>query len=240
MATRAKHSGAVKRRRRHESLTKARNRLNAILDELRPLYAGLGTALNFDTPLQLLVATILSAQCTDDRVNMVTPELFRQYPDAAALAEADPSEIERLIYTTGFFRNKTRHIQAASRVLVERFQERVPETMAELIQLPGVDRKTANVVLSHAFGKAEGIAVDTHVFRLSRRLDLSRAANPAGVEQDLMAISDPSRWTEIADSFIWHGRRICQARKPMCLDCVVLELCPAGRKNVGLIAGVTR
>lgn len=206
----------------------------AVLDRLHGDYAGLGTALRFANPWQLLVATILSAQTTDDRVNTVTPELFARYPDAQSLAEADPDDVEKQIHATGFFRNKTKSIQAASKMIVEEFGNRVPGSMDELLRLPGVSRKTANVILSHGFGKAEGIAVDTHVFRVGRRLDLSRAPNPQGVEVDLMAVAPQDRWIEVADSFIWHGRRICQSRTPKCLECKVLDLCPYGIRNVGL------
>ena len=205
-----------------------------ILDRLHDDYTGLGTALRFESPFQLLVATILSAQCTDQRVNMVTPELFARFPDPQAFNAANPEEVERLIYTTGFFRNKTKNIQGAARTLLESFKGEVPATMAELILLPGVSRKTANVVLSHGFGRAEGIAVDTHVFRVSRRLDLSRSPHPEGVEQDLMAITPRERWSEVADTFIWHGRRVCPARNPRCLDCKILDLCPTGRKLTGI------
>lgn len=207
-----------------------------ILDRLHDDYAGMGTALHFKNTFELLVATILSAQCTDERVNAVTPELFPRFPDPQSFAEGDPEEIEKLIYPTGFFRNKTKNIRGASRTLLAEFRGQVPGTMAELIRLPGVSRKTANVVLSHGFGRAEGIAVDTHVFRVGRRLDLSRAANPEGVEIDLMKVTPPERWTEVADTFIWHGRRICQSRRPRCLECKVLALCPTGRKNVGLVS----
>jgi endonuclease-3 len=159
---------------------------------------------------------------------MVTPALFARYPDAESLADADPAEIEEIIYTTGFFRNKTKHIQAASRLVFDDFAGEVPHTMAELIRLPGVSRKTANVVLSHAFGVTEGIAVDTHVFRVARRLGLSSAPTPEGVEGDLMRLSDQRHWTAVADTFIWHGRMICRSRQPQCIDCKVLYLCPYG------------
>jgi endonuclease III len=205
-----------------------RRRLKAILTRLAPDYSHLGTALRFDSPIQLLVATILSAQTTDDRVNIVTPVLFERYPDASSLADADPAEIERIIYTTGFFRNKTKHILAASRMIVDDFAGEVPRTMAELIRLPGVSRKTANVVLSHAFGLAEGIAVDTHVFRVARRLGLSEAPSPEGVERDLMRLADQRDWIRVADTFIWHGRMVCRSRQPLCIDCKVLYLCPYG------------
>ncbi len=222
MATGKKAAGTVR------TATDERRRLKAILTRLAPDYSHLGTALRFDSPIQLLVATILSAQTTDDRVNIVTPVLFERYPDASSLADADPAEIERIIYTTGFFRNKTKHILAASRMIVEDFAGEVPRTMAELIRLPGVSRKTANVVLSHAFGLAEGIAVDTHVFRVARRLGLSEAPSPEGVERDLMRLADQRDWTRVADTFIWHGRIVCRSRQPLCIDCKVLYLCPYG------------
>lgn len=231
MIRKAKRGGG---RRRHESLVKGRARLVGILDRLHDDYTGLGTALCFHGPFELLVATILSAQCTDDRVNLVTPSLFARFPDAASFANGRSEDIERLIYTTGFFRNKTKNIQGAARMLLEEFAGRVPDTMAELIRLPGVSRKTANVVLSHGFGKAEGVAVDTHVFRVSKRLDLSRAPDPEGIEMDLLRLAPRERWSEIADTFIWHGRRVCRARSPRCLDCTVLDLCPFGRKTMGI------
>lgn len=226
------------RKRRHESLAKGRVRLGLILDRLHDDYAGLGTALTFSTPFQLLVATILSAQCTDERVNMVTPALFAAYPDPEAFAYGNPEDVEQFIFATGFYHNKTKNIQGAARKLLESFGGEVPHTMSELIQLPGVSRKTANVVLSHGFGVAEGIAVDTHVFRLSKRLDLSRAPDPTGVEADLLKLASQERWSEIADTFIWHGRRICQARKPKCLECKVLDLCPTGIKIAPSLPGL--
>lgn len=212
----------------NSTLEDERRRLKLILSRLAPDYSRLGTALHFETPIQLLVATILSAQTTDERVNMVTPVLFARFPNAETLADADPREIEEIVYTTGFFRNKTKHIQAASCMIVDDFAGEVPHTMAELIQLPGVSRKTANVVLSHAFGLAEGIAVDTHVFRVARRLGLSSAPTPEGVERDLMRLSDQHQWSAIADTFIWHGRMVCRSRQPLCIDCRVLYLCPYG------------
>lgn len=226
-------SSPARPRRRHESLTQARRRTVSILDRLHGDYAGLGTALTFNSTFELLVATILSAQCTDDRVNLVTPALFARFPDPQAFAAANSERIEKLIFATGFFRNKTKSIQGASRTLLADFSGTVPATMAELITLPGVSRKTANVVLSHGFGLAEGIAVDTHVFRVSRRLDLSRATTPERVETDLLDITPRDRWIELADSFIWHGRRVCAARSPNCLECKVLDLCPTGRGLTG-------
>jgi endonuclease-3 len=214
--------------------------MTAILDLLEPDYAGMGTALKFEGTFQLLVATILSAQCTDDRVNMVTPALFARFPDPEAFLGAPPEEIEAMIYTTGFFRNKTRNIQGASRVLLAEFAGQVPATMAELLRLPGVSRKTANVVLSHGFARAEGIAVDTHVFRVSRRLGLSRAPTPERVEQDLLRIAPQERWIEVGDTFIWHGRKICSARAPRCTECTVLHLCPTGQKLLGVVTARRR
>ena len=225
---RAKKSSQQQAIRPTAESTEKRRWLKTILDRIGPDYSDFGTALHFQSPIQLLVATILSAQCTDERVNMVAPVLFGTYPDAMALASADPGDIERIIYATGFFRNKTKHIQAASSMIIDEFNGRVPQTMAELVRLPGVSRKTANVVLSHAFGRAEGIAVDTHVYRVARRLGLSVSLSPEGVERDLMALSDPSDWTRIADTFIWHGRLVCRARQPLCIDCKVLYLCPYG------------
>jgi endonuclease-3 len=210
-------------------------RLADILDRLHEDYTGEGTALIFSSTFELLVATILSAQCTDDRVNMVTPGLFERFPDPQSFADGNPEEIERLVFATGFYRNKTRNIQGAARKLLADFDAQVPSTMAELIQLPGVSRKTANVVLSHGFGLAEGIAVDTHVFRVSRRLDLSRGSAPEVVESDLLRITPHERWTEVADTFIWHGRRVCSARSPKCLECKVLDLCPTGAKMTAVL-----
>lgn len=203
-------------------------RAGATLNRLSPDYAHLGTALRFSTPLELLVATILSAQCTDERVNMVTPQLFARYSDAQALAHADRAELEKIIYSTGFFRNKAKHIQESCRVILDEHNGAVPQSMEELLGLPGVSRKTANVVLAHGFGRCEGIAVDTHVFRVARRLGLSSAKTPEGVEQDLMAALPQERWTEAGDTLIWHGRHMCHARSPRCEVCSVRLLCPTG------------
>lgn len=208
-------------------------RAGEILDRLGPLYGHLTTGLTFETPLQLLVATILSAQCTDERVNMVTPVLFARYRDAADFASADPEELESLIHSCGFYRNKARNIKAAAAALIDRFGGEVPRTMEDLITLPGVARKTANVVLSHAFGINQGIAVDTHVGRLAGRLGLSAEKDPVKIEADLMRLTPPERWGDVSDTLIWHGRKICAARAPRCGECPLLDLCPSGRDLTG-------
>lgn len=194
---------------------------------LDPVYATLTTGLNYATPLELLVATILSAQCTDERVNTVTPLLFARYRTAAEYAEADREELETIIHPCGFYRNKAKNIQAAAHTLVECFGGKVPATMDELLTLPGVARKTANVVLAHAFGRNEGIAVDTHVQRLSRRLGLSAQTQPEKIEADLMALVPREQWGRVSDVLIWHGRRVCSARSPRCAECMVADLCPS-------------
>ncbi len=203
-------------------------------------YPEAGTALAHEDPLQLLVATILSAQCTDARVNLVTPPLFRKYPDAGAFARADIRELEGMVRTTGFFRNKARNIRECCRRLVERHGGQVPSKIEELVALPGVGRKTANVVLGNAFG-IPGITVDTHVGRLSRRLGWSRHEDPVKVEFDLMRIVPESRWSTFSMQLIWHGRRICASRRPLCGSCFLRDLCPyparasgeGGRRSTG-------
>jgi endonuclease-3 len=191
------------------------------------LYEGFTTGLNFSSPLELLVATILSAQCTDERVNTVTPQLFARFRSADDYASADPSVLEEIIHSCGFFRTKAKNIQGAARALVERFGGDVPDTLEDLITLPGVARKTANVVLAHVFGKNEGIAVDTHVQRLSRRLGFTQQTDPAKIEADLMALCPRDRWGRLSDVLIWHGRRICFARRPDCAGCVLNDICPS-------------
>lgn len=203
------------------------SRVTEILKRLEPLYADLTTGLTFETPVQLLIATILSAQCTDERVNMVTPTLFRRFPRAEDLAAAEPEEIETIIHSCGFFRNKTKNIQGAARGLIERFGGEVPRTMEDLLTLPGVARKTGNVVLFHAFGINAGIAVDTHVQRLSRRLGLTEATDPRKIEADLTDITSREQWGRLSDVLIWHGRRVCDARSPQCGSCVLADLCPS-------------
>lgn len=198
-----------------------------ILRRLEPEYAGFTTGLNFATPLELLVATILSAQCTDERVNMVTPILFARFRSAGEYAAAEREELEEIIHSCGFYRNKAKNIQAMAAMLLARFGGDVPETMAELVTLPGVARKTANVVLTHAFGRSEGIAVDTHVQRLSRRLGLSVGKQPEKIEADLMRTLPPEQWGRISDVLIWHGRHVCHARHPECGQCVLMDICPS-------------
>jgi len=210
-------------------VTKRGNKARAreIVRRLDPLYVELTTGLNYSSPLELLVATILSAQCTDERVNMVTPALFAQFKSAQSYASADPQELETMIHSCGFFRNKTKNIQATAGALVERFGDKVPASMQELITLPGVARKTANVVLAHAFNRNEGVAVDTHVQRLSRRLGLSNQKEPQRIEADLMALLPRELWGRTSDVLIWHGRRVCSARSPRCGECVLADLCPS-------------
>ncbi|MEW5701644.1 MAG: endonuclease III [Candidatus Zixiibacteriota bacterium] len=189
-------------------------------------------ALTHDDPFQLLVATILSAQCTDERVNQVTPTLFARYRTVADFAHADPAAVEEIIRPTGFFRSKTRHIIAASRALVERHGGDVPRTLAELTALDGIGRKTANVVLGTAFGIAEGVVVDTHVMRLSRRLRLTAHRDPARIEADLMRLLPQSHWIEFSHRLIWHGRTLCPARRPRCDECPLAPDCPTARDHL--------
>lgn len=196
-----------------------------LLRRLAAMYPESRCALNYSSPLQLLVATILSAQCTDLRVNMVTPALFARYPDAEAFAAADLPELEKLIQSTGFFRNKAANIQGCCRMLVERHGGEVPRTLEELVVLPGVGRKTANVVLGHCFD-VPGITVDTHVGRLSRRLGLTRQEDPVKVEHELMAQWPPEAWTVTSLRLIDHGRAVCDARKPACGRCQLADICP--------------
>jgi endonuclease-3 len=205
-------------------------RIRRIIEGLDELYPDAHCELDFASPFQLLVATILSAQCTDKRVNMVTPVLFARFPDAQAMAEADPRELEGIIKSTGFFRNKTKSLLGASRVLVEEFDGQVPSTMDELLRLPGVARKTANVVLGTAFGKNDGMVVDTHVARLARRLALTREEEPPKIERDLCSKLPQASWTRLGHQLIWHGRRVCFARKPACGACALQPDCPSAGK----------
>jgi endonuclease III len=207
-------------------------RVAAILAKLDEAYPNATCELNFENPFQLVVATILSAQCTDVRVNQVTETLFKKYPDAKAFAYANPSELEQEIRPTGFFRNKTKSVMGASRAIIEKFGGQVPRTMEEILTLPGVARKTANVVLGTAYGIASGVVVDTHVLRLSKRLDLSRNEDPKKVEQDLMKIIPQEKWIQFSHQLIWHGRRVCFARKPKCIECNMESLCYAKDKTV--------
>ena len=207
----------------------ARERVAQLIQIFPKVYPGAHCELDYKNPLQLLIATILSAQCTDKRVNKVTPALFKKYPTAADYARARPVELEKMIQSTGFFRNKTKSIQGATSTIAEKFGGRVPDSMEELRELPGVGRKTANVVLGNAFGKEEGIVVDTHVVRLSGRLRLTKNADPEKIERDLMKLVPKDHWTIWSHWLIWHGRRRCFARKPDCSDCEVFRLCPSGK-----------
>lgn len=207
-------------------------RVKAILAKLDEAYPDASCALKHHNPFQLLIATILSAQCTDERVNIVTAELFPKYPDAKAFAYANPAEIEKEIRSTGFFRNKTKSIIGASKKLVEEFHGEVPRTMEELLTLPGVARKTANVVLGTGFGIASGVVVDTHVQRLSERLDLTKHTDPKKIEKDLMQAIPQARWILFSHQLIWHGRRVCQARRPRCIDCNLKTICYSKDKTI--------
>lgn len=201
-------------------------RVTIILRRLRAAYPDFRCALHHDDPLQLLIATILSAQCTDERVNQVTPALFARYRTAADFAASPPGELEALIHSTGFFRNKARAIRNCCRAIVERHGGHVPRTMAELTQLEGIGRKTANVVLGTAFGVADGIVVDTHVARLSRRMGFTRAATTEKIECALVRIVRRGDWIDFSHLLIWHGRRRCMARQPDCAHCEIMQWCP--------------
>jgi len=213
--------------RRLESRKVREGRIAAVKPVLARCYPDLTVSLDWSTPLELLVATILSAQCTDERVNRVTPELFARYPDARAYAEADREELEGLIRSTGFYRNKAKNIQGMARQLVELHDGRVPDAMEELVELPGVARKTANVVLSNAFHRDEGVVVDTHVKRVAGRLGLTAETDPVRVERDLMDLLDRSDWHSLPWRLILHGRHRCHARKPDCAGCEIREWCPS-------------
>jgi endonuclease-3 len=209
----------------------APDRIAAILEGLDEAYPDVECALTHSSPWELLVATILSAQCTDVRVNMVTPELFRRFPTPQAMAKATLPELEELIRTTGFYHNKAKSIQGAARKIVSDFNGQVPQTLAELVTIPGAARKTANVVLGVCFGKAEGVVVDTHVFRIARRLGLAKGDSPQKVEQELMRILPQSRWIAFSHQLIHHGRLVCDARKPKCDRCNLEQLCESKDKT---------
>ena len=200
-----------------------------ILARLKKEYPDAHCELDFETPLQLLIATILSAQCTDKRVNMVTPELFRTFPDAESLSAADPEKLEELVRSTGFFRNKTKSLLGMSAAVAQRHGGNIPSTMDELVKLPGVGRKTANVVLGNAFNLNEGVVVDTHVGRLSIRLGFTNETDPVKVEQVLMSLIPRDDWTLVSHLLIFHGRRVCIARVPRCESCVLADVCPSAR-----------
>ncbi len=207
-------------------------RVAAILNGLDEAYPNAICELNHENAFQLLIATILSAQCTDARVNQVTATLFKKYPTPEAFAYANPSELERDIRPTGFFRNKTKSIMGASKALIERFGGQVPRTMEEMLTIPGAARKTSNVVLGTAYGIASGVVVDTHVQRLSNRLDLSHNEDPKKIEQDLMKILPQDRWIKFSHQLIWHGRRVCHARNPKCAECNLERLCASKDKTI--------
>lgn len=210
----------------HKSSSQQQRALE-ILIRLKRLYPVAPCTLNYETPVQLLVATILSAQCTDERVNQVTPALFARFPDAIALANADIIELENLIRSTGFYRNKAKNIQGASRLILEKFGGEVPKRMELLLELPGVARKTANVVLAHAYGINQGVTVDTHVKRLSYRLGLTEYTDPVRIERDLMRLLPLEDWENWSIRLVYHGRAICKAKNPVCHACVLADLCPS-------------
>jgi endonuclease-3 len=207
-------------------------RVAAILAGLDAAYPNATCELNHQNAFQLLIATILSAQCTDVRVNQVTKELFKKYKTPQDFAVASPAELEQEIRPTGFFRNKTKSIMGASKGIIEKFGGEVPRTMDEILQLPGVARKTANVVLGTAFGIASGVVVDTHVQRLSNRLDMTHNEEPKKIEQDLMKVIPQNKWILFSHQLIWHGRRVCFARKPRCMDCNLTKICYSKDKTV--------
>jgi endonuclease III len=207
-------------------------RVAAILRGLDEAYPEASCELVHKNPFELLISTILSAQCTDVTVNIVTKDLFPKYPDARSLAHADPRALEQEIRPTGFFRNKTKSIMGASKKILEEFGGKVPQTMEELLTLPGVARKTANVVLGSGFGIASGVVVDTHVQRLSQRLDLTKNTDPKKIEQDLMQIIPKEKWIIFSHQLIWHGRRVCNARNPKCVECNLERLCYSKDKTI--------
>jgi endonuclease-3 len=207
-------------------------RLQKIFTALDARFPQAECALHHENPFQLLVATILSAQCTDERVNKVTPELFRKYPAPQDYVGLPQDELERVIHSTGFFRNKAKSIIGAATKIVQQFGGLTPQTMEELLTLPGVARKTANVVLGTGFGIASGVVVDTHVFRITRRLKLTNQETPEKVEQDLMKLVPQNRWVAFSHQLIWFGRKICYARNPLCLECPLQEICDAPDKTV--------
>ena len=216
----------------------ARDRVKELIKVWPKVYPDAHTELNFRTPLELLIATILSAQCTDKRVNMVTPALFKKYRTPQDYANAPVAELQSAIKSTGFFRSKTKSIQGAASAIAKKFGGKVPDSMEQLRELPGVGRKTANVVLGNAFGINEGIVVDTHVISLSQRLGLTKHKDPEKIERDLMKLVPQKYWAVWSHWLIWHGRRRCYARKPDCANCEIFKLCPSGK--VFLRAGLAR
>lgn len=212
-----------------ESLDQTRARAREVYDRLEAEYPDATVALKHENPYELAVATILSAQTTDEQVNEVTPELFRRCPSVEDLAEAEQKEVEEMVRSTGFFRNKSRNIIGFARGVVDEHDGEVPRSMRELTDLPGIGRKTANVILGNAFGIDEGVVVDTHVRRLSQRLGFTEEERPPKIEKDLMELFPEERWTQLAHLLIWHGRAVCDARKPLCEACCVNDLCPSSK-----------
>ncbi|MGQ9550963.1 MAG: endonuclease III [Candidatus Bathycorpusculaceae bacterium] len=219
----------MKKEKRNESLGNETRALT-IIELLEKEHPDAKIALHYTSPLELLVATILSAQCTDERVNIVTQTLFKKYTKAEDYAKADLEELEQDIKSTGFYRNKARSIKKCCQILVEKYNSQVPKTMEEMLKLPGVARKTANIVLSNAYGVISGIAVDTHVRRVAKRLGLTDSEDPNKIEQDLMKTIPKNRWMRFTDLLIFHGRRICIAKKPRCENCILNEVCPSAFK----------
>jgi endonuclease-3 len=224
--------GTMISKRKQSTAETQKDRVRRILSGLDLSYPKAECALRHDNPLELLIATILSAQCTDSRVNLVTQDLFRKYTSARDYAQAPQESLEKDIHSTGFYRNKAKSIRGACAMILDQFGGQVPDTMEELLQLPGVARKTANVVLGVAFGKAEGIVVDTHVFRVSRRLDLSDSETPENIEQDLMKVIPRSRWITFSHQMILHGRAVCKARNPLCSSCSIERICESEEKTI--------
>ncbi|MGB6300233.1 MAG: endonuclease III [Rivularia sp. (in: cyanobacteria)] len=229
-----------------KKVSSKKQRAHCILVRLKRLYPDATCSLNYSTPVQLLVATILSAQCTDERVNKVTPELFRQFPDAQSLGNAPIEELETLVRSTGFYRNKAKNIKAACQTIVKEFGGKVPQTMEELLQLRGVARKTANVVMAHGFGINVGVTVDTHVSRLSQRLGLTKHDDAVRIERDLMKLLPQADWENWSIRLIYHGRAVCKARNPACQECELADLCPTAPKispqnaNINVISSAVR
>lgn len=219
---------------KRESQEELKTRTRDIIRRLKRAYPGAKCSLNHSNPFELLVATILSAQCTDERVNIVTADLFRKYKKPEDYLKVSPRELEKDIQSTGFFRNKTKSIQGASKVLAEEYGGQVPHTMDELLELPGVARKTANVVLGNAFGVKAGVVVDTHVTRLSHRLALTEQKTAEKIEQDLIEIVPKKDWVIFPHLLIWHGRKICKARNPLCEECPIEKLCPSSFLKTGV------
>ena len=228
-SSQTKEKKTTKKRKRSPSKALKQRALD-IYNLLTQIYPDATCSLNYETPVQLLVATILSAQCTDERINKVTPALFDRFPDAPSIAGCDRTELETLIRSTGFYRNKAKNIQGACQMIVTDFDGRVPERMEQLLKLPGVARKTANVVSAHAFGNIQGVTVDTHVKRLTHRWKLTKSDNPLQIEQDLMALLPQSEWENYSIRTIFHGRAVCKARKPACEVCQFTHLCPSAKE----------